>query len=245
MAEKKEKTAVRDNYLRCRVYNQEGKEVEELELPEDVFGLKINKDLVQQAVVAQMGNSRQVLAHAKDRSEVRGGGKKPWRQKGTGRARHGSIRSPIWRGGGVTFGPTKERNFSQKINKKMKQKAMKMSLASKFKDNELIILDNLNINSPKTKDMAKVINDLGKVKNDIKRSALIALAEKNENIVKAIKNIPKIGIIGINSLNIVDVLKYKYLIMTKKGISAVKGRYGNIILNVKNKNAKLKKKGKI
>ncbi|KKR02925.1 MAG: 50S ribosomal protein L4 [Parcubacteria group bacterium GW2011_GWF2_39_13b] len=222
MAEKKAKPLAKENYLRRKVYNQDGQEIEELELSEEIFGLKLNKDLIHQAVVAQMANSREAIAHVKDRSEVRGGGKKPWRQKGTGRARHGSIRSPIWRGGGVTFGPTKERNFSKKINKKMRQKALLMVLSSKAKDNELVILDDLKLNSPKTKEMAGIMKNLEKAKKDIKRSSLVVLVKKNENIVKAIKNIPKMGAIGINNLNVVDVLKYKYLIMNKEGINELK-----------------------
>lgn len=208
--------------MKVKVYNQEGKEVEELELPEEVFGLKLNKDLVHQAVVAQMANARAVIAHTKDRSEVRGGGKKPWRQKGTGRARHGSIRSPIWRGGGVTFGPTKERNFSKKINKKMRQKALLMVLSSKAKDSELVVLDDLKLSSPKTKEMVGIMKNLEKTRKDIKRSSLVALVKKDENVVKTVKNIPKMGAIGINSLNVVDVLKYKYLIMTKEGVNELK-----------------------
>jgi large subunit ribosomal protein L4 len=208
--------------MKVKVYNQEGKEVEELELPEGVFGVKLNKDLVHQTVVTQMANARESIAHTKDRSEVRGGGKKPWRQKGTGRARHGSIRSPIWRGGGVTFGPTNKRVFSKKINKKMRQKALLMVLSSKAKDNELIILDNLKINSPKTKEVAAIVKNLENIKKDIKRSVLIALAKKDENVIKAVKNIPKMGSIGINSLNVVDVLKYKYLVITKAGINGLK-----------------------
>lgn len=210
--------------MKVKVYNQEGKEVEELELPEEVFGLKLNKDLIHQAAVAQMANSRDVIAHTKDKSEVRGGGKKPWRQKGTGRARHGSIRSPIWRGGGVTFGPTKERNFSKKINKKMRQKALLMVLSGKVKDNELVVLNDLKLSSPKTKEMAGIMKNLEKAKKDIKRSSLVALVKKDENVVKAVKNIPKMGAVGINSLNVVDILKYKYLIMTKEGISELKAK---------------------
>jgi large subunit ribosomal protein L4 len=222
MAVKKEKPVVKDNHLRYGVYNQEGKEVEELELPDEVFGLKLNKNLLHQAVVAQMANSRQVIAHTKDRSEVSGGGKKPWRQKGTGRARHGSIRSPIWKGGGVTFGPTKEKNFSKKINKKMKRKALLMALSGKVKDNELILLDDLKISTPKTKELSRVIESLSKIKKDFKRGALIALENKEENIIKAVKNIPKFSTIGIRNLNIVDILKYKYLLMTKDGVNKLK-----------------------
>ena len=205
-----------------KVYNQEGKEVGQTQLPAEVFGLPMNNDLVHQAVVAQMANSRQVLAHAKDRSEVSGGGKKPWRQKGTVRARHGSIRSPIWRGGGVTFGPTNNRNFSKKINKKMKRKALLMSLSGKAKDNEIIVLDELKIDEPKTKLAAKILDDLAKIKKDVRKGALVLMAEKNENAIRAIRNIPKLETIGSKSLNIVDVLKYKYLIMTKDGIEKIR-----------------------
>jgi len=220
------KSEAAENNLRCRVYNQEGKEVGETQLPAEVFGLKINKNLVHQAMVAQMANSRQVLAHAKTRAEVRGGGKKPWRQKGTGRARHGSIRSPIWRGGGVTFGPTKERNFSKKINKKMKRKALLMVLSGKAKDNELVVLDDLKLKKGKTKEMAEVIKNLkSKVKNDFDKGALFIFGKKDENIVKAIKNIPKMKTIGIGSLNIVDILKKKYLAMMKNDIVVMKDFY--------------------
>ena len=214
-----------ENKLRCGVYNQEGKEVEEMQLPAEVFGLKLNRDLVHQAVVAQMANSRQVIAHTKTRAEVRGGGKKPWRQKGTGRARHGSIRSPIWIGGGVTFGPTKERNFSKKINKKMRRKALLMVLSGKAKDNELVVLDDLKLSEPKTKLMDKVIASLVRVKKDIKKGALIALGQKDDNVIKAVKNIPKINTIGINSLNVVDVLSKKYLVMTKESVKATKDMF--------------------
>ena len=136
--------------MKTDLYNQAGEIINQVELPDQVFGLKINSDLLYQAVMAQLGNSRQVLAHTKGRSEVRGGGKKPWRQKGTGRARHGSIRSPIWKGGGVTFGPTKERNFSKTINKKMKRKALFMALSSKVTDQQLMVFDHLSIEKPKT-----------------------------------------------------------------------------------------------
>jgi len=125
------------------VYNQQGEKVGQVDLPAELFGVPLNRDLVHQVVVTQMANSRQVLAHTKDRSEVRGGGAKPWRQKGTGRARHGSIRSPIWVGGGVAFGPTKERVFAKKINKKMKRQALFMVLSSKVKDKEIVLLDKI------------------------------------------------------------------------------------------------------
>lgn len=208
--------------MKVKVYDQNGKEVGETQLPAEVFGLKVNKGLVHQAVVAQMANSRHVLAHAKDRSEVSGGGKKPWRQKGTGRARHGSIRSPIWRGGGATFGPTSSRNFAKKINKKMKQKALLMVLSGKAKDKEIIILDELKIEEPKTKLMAKVFDNLAKIRKDIGKGALVLMPERDENFIKAIKNISKMGTVGLGSLNIVDILKFRYLVMTKETINKLK-----------------------
>lgn len=150
--------------IKIKVYNQNAEAAGEIELSPKVFGMKVNNDLVHQAVVAQMANERQVIAHTKDRSEVRGGGKKPWRQKGTGRARHGSSRSPIWIGGGVTFGPRNDRNFKKRINKKMKQNAMLMVLSDKAAGNNFIILDKLEATEYKTKIFNKIISGFeGKV----------------------------------------------------------------------------------
>ncbi len=146
--------------LKLTVYNQQGEKVRELELNPKIFDLKINPKLVQQAVAAQQANARPVLAHAKDRSEVAGGGRKPWRQKGTGRARHGSIRSPLWRGGGVTFGPTKNRNWSLKINRKAKQKAILMVLTDKANNEKIILLDQLNLDQAKTKKFFAILQQL-------------------------------------------------------------------------------------
>ncbi len=146
--------------MKISTYTQNGKESGKAELPSEIFDVKMNSDLVHQVVLAQMSNQRQVIAHTKDKSEVRGGGRKPWKQKGTGRARHGSIRSPIWKGGGVTFGPTKDRNFKKKINKKMRRKALFMVLSSKVQDKEMIVLDKLKIEKPKTKEIAMVIENL-------------------------------------------------------------------------------------
>ena len=208
------------------VFNQEGKEVEKVELPAEIFGLEINEDLICQAVNAQRANTRKVIAHTKDRSEARGGGRKPWRQKGTGRARHGSIRSPIWRGGGVTFGPTKERVFTQKINKKMKRKALFMALSSKVKDKESILLDKLELTKAKTKKMAEILNKLKtKLKKDLDKGILIVLPAANEKIVKAARNIPKIKTIQADSLNVLDVLSYKYLLMPQDAVKIIKETY--------------------
>ena len=203
-----------------KVYNQEGKEISEIKLNEAIFGLPWNDDLVHQAVRVAFANQRPVLASTKDRSEVRGGGRKPWRQKGTGRARHGSIRSPLWKGGGVTFGPTSERNFKLKINKKMAQKALITALSGKAKDNEILILEDLKLSAPKTKEMAKVMLNFSQIKN-----ALLVISEPNENVKRASKNLPNLEIININNLNILDVLKYQYLILTKEGIEYLNKKY--------------------
>lgn len=188
--------------------------------------MEINQELICQAINAQRANARKVIAYTKDRSEVRGGGKKPWRQKGTGRARHGSIRSPIWRGGGVTFGPTKERVFTQKINKKMKQKALFMALSSKVQDKECVLLDKLELNESKTKKMAEILNKLGsKLKKDLNKSVLIILPSMDEKVIRAIRNIPKIKSIMANSLNVYDVLSYHYILMPKESIKIIKKTY--------------------
>jgi len=203
-----------------KVFNQEGKEVSELKLNEVIFDLPWNADLVHQAVRVALANKRQILASTKDRSEVSGGGRKPWRQKGTGRARHGSIRSPIWKGGGITFGPTKERNFKLKINKKMARKAFLTALSTKAKDSELLVLDDLKLSAPKTKEMAKIMKNFSQVKN-----SLLVLAGKNEDLKKAGRNLPNLRIINIDNLNILDILKYKHLIFTKDGIEHLNKKY--------------------
>ncbi|HUT96171.1 MAG TPA: 50S ribosomal protein L4 [Candidatus Paceibacterota bacterium] len=212
--------------IKVLVHNLDGEQVGTTSLPEEIFGVKINNDLIYQAVNAQMANSRFHLAHAKDRSEVRGGGKKPWRQKGTGRARHGSIRSPLWRGGGVTFGPKLEENFEKKINKKAKRKALFMVLTSKVQDKELIVLDELKIKEPKTKRMAEI---LGKILKEIKKpSVLIIIPKKDENIIIASKNIPSTKIIFANSLNVLDLLSFKYLLIDKEAIKMIEKTYGTV-----------------
>lgn len=204
------------------VYDQEGKEVGKVELPTEVFDMKMNDALICQALNAQKANSRKIIAHTKDRSEARGGGRKPWRQKGTGRARHGSIRSPIWRGGGVTFGPTKERVFTQKINKKMKQKALFMALSSKVEDKEFVLLDKLELVESKTKKMAEILNKIGTaLKKDLSKSVLIVLPAVDGKIVKATRNIPKIKTIQADSLNIYDILSHHYLLMPKRSIEVI------------------------
>ena len=219
-----------NNMPTINVYNIEGKKTDTAMLPLKIFDIEMNTDLVHQAVVAQLANQRQTIAHTKGRSEVQGGGRKPWRQKGTGRARHGSIRSPIWIGGGTTFGPTKERNFKKKINKKMKRKALFMVLTSKVKDNELILLDKLELKEPKTKLIAEIINNLKSQIPNLKTTTqkskfLIVMSKKDENIIRANKNIPHSKALRADSLNILDLLSFKYLLMPKEAIKVIENTY--------------------
>ena len=220
MSIKKERPDVQ-NILNIRVYNQEGKEVSDLSLNEAIFGLPWNSDLIHRAVTTISANMRQVLASTKMRGEVSGGGKKPWRQKGTGRARHGSIRSPLWRGGGITFGPTNEKNFKLNINKKMARKALLIAISGKVKDSELLILDELKLSAPKTKEMAKIMANFPQVK-----SGVFITNGKNEDIKKAGRNLSNLKIISMDNLNILDILKYKFLILTKDGVDYLNKKYG-------------------
>ncbi|MDP3057244.1 MAG: 50S ribosomal protein L4 [bacterium] len=202
--------------IKTNLYNQEGKVVGEMDLPENIFGLKPKKDLMHEAVVAQEANSRIKYAHTKTRGEVRGGGKKPFAQKHTGQARQGSIRSPIWRHGGITFGPTADASYGKKINLKKKRLALHMALASKLNDKVLYIIDDLRLADAKTKTFAKILKNLG-----VAKTALIALPKTDKNVYLASRNIPGIKSILIGSLNIVDVLRYKNLIMPKESIAAI------------------------
>ena len=199
--------------MKVTVYNQKGEETGKTELPSEIFDVKFNADLVHQVVVSQMANQRRVIAHTKDRSEVKGGGKKPWRQKGTGRARTGSIRSPLWRGGGITFGPTKEREYGKIIPKKIRRKALFAVLSQKLRDKQLIVLDELKIEKPKTKEIKKIIKN---------KSILIALPKIDKNVILSARNIPKTHTIPAKDLNCLDILKYKYLMLPKEAIEIIK-----------------------
>lgn len=215
--------------MKISIYNQKGQEMEKAELNSDIFGVKMNHSLLHQAVNAQSANSRKVIAHTKDRSEVRGGGRKPWRQKGTGRARHGSNRSPIWRGGGITFGPTNERNFTKKINKKMKRKALFMALSSKLTDNEMIMLDKLELKEAKTKQMIEIMDNLqNALDKNLQKGMLVVMPGSDEKVIQASNNIPKVKIIRADSLNILDVLKYKHLLLIKGSEKTIERIYGAI-----------------
>jgi len=207
------------------IHNQEGKETGKMNLSEAVFGLKANADLIKQAVKAQMSQARIPYAHTKTRGEVRGGGKKPWRQKGTGRARHGSTRSPIWVGGGVVFGPRKEKKFAQKINKQMKRKALFMVLSGKLRDSEMIILEDLKIKEAKTKKMALILKNLQSKFKDLNKGLVIVLPGKNENVVRASKNLPKTETLRADSLNVVDLLSKKYILLPKESVELIEKNY--------------------
>lgn len=203
--------------MNVKIYNQTGEEIGQARLPKEIFEVKINPDLVHQVVVSQLANRRQGTAHTKDRGEVRGGGRKPWRQKGTGRARHGSIRSPLWVGGGVTFGPRNEKIYKKIIPKKMRHNALLMVLSGKVKNNLVLVLDNLKIQEAKTKQMAGVLEKLpcyGK-------STLIALPTMDRNIILAARNIPQLETIQAKDLNALDLLSFQYLVMPKESIKAV------------------------
>jgi len=215
--------------MEVTVYNQKGEKAGAMDLPDGVFKLPWNADLVHQVVTSQMANLRRPVAHVKNRAEVSGGGRKPWRQKGTGRARHGSIRSPLWKGGGVTHGPTKERSFKKKVNKKMAAKALATVLSAKARDNELVILDGLLLAEPKTKEAAKVFRNLAEIKSfaDItakKNRILLALDSKNENVERAARNLPFIEINESRNITALDVLNRKYLVIPQAAIAVLAKR---------------------
>ncbi len=217
--------------VKTNIYNQNGEIVSELKLSDKVFAVKINEDLVHQAMVTQSANERQVLAHTKTKAEVRGGGKKPWKQKGTGRARAGSSRSPIWIGGGVTFGPRKDRNFSKKINKKMKQKAITMILTDRITENNLAVVDKIEMKEFSTKkfnDFVKKIENVFPNENKTKkskRSILFVNDIKDEKVVLSSRNLVGFDIINLENINIIDLLKYKNLVITESAIKNINDRY--------------------
>ncbi len=239
--------------IKINIYNQKAESVGDIKLSDKVFGVKANEALVHQAMVAQMSNERQVLAHTKDRSEVRGGGRKPWRQKGTGRARVGSIRSPIWKGGGVTFGPRSDRNFKKDINKKMKQKAMLMVLSDRVMSGNFVVLDKLEVEGFKTSVFNKMLGGLEKMirqqttdnrqQEDVKkisekptpkspperglpkRSVLLINDKKDDKIKYSGRNLAGVEIINLDNINILDLLKYRDLVLTVDGVKGLEERY--------------------
>jgi large subunit ribosomal protein L4 len=217
--------------MEATIYNQKGTEAGKIKLPEAIFGLPWNEELVHQVTVSMTGNERIPIAHTKTRGEVSGTGIKPWRQKGTGRARHGSRRSPIWVGGGIAHGPRNDRDFSRKINKKMKTKALFTVLSRKFRDGEVVFLSDISLKVPKTKEAKNVITSLSKIKEfgGIGRrnnAAFIAFEAKNENVSKSFNNFGNLEIGLTKDLNVLDILQYKYLIMTdvEKSITTLSSR---------------------
>ena len=199
-------------------YNMEGKEVGTMELNDAVFGVEINDHLVHLAVVRQLANNRQGTQKAKTRSEVSGGGRKPWRQKGTGHARQGSTRSPQWTGGGVVFAPV-PRDYSIKMNKKERRLALKSALTSRVQENKLIVLEDLTLDEAKTKAMQTVLNNLNVSK------ALVVLNEENKNVVLSTRNIPDVVTAYTNTINVFDILKYNTLILTKSAVASIEEVY--------------------
>jgi large subunit ribosomal protein L4 len=205
--------------MKVAVYNKNGEHTGEMELNPDVFGIALKEPVIHQVYTALRANARQPWADTKDKSEVRGGGKKPWRQKGTGRARHGSIRSPLWKGGGVTFGPLSIRNYKQKINKKMNQQSVKMCLSDKVKNGKLLIVESFE-NNGKTKsvfDMLKKMPGFG-------RKIIVLLNKNDESLSRSVKNIPKINLKKAVDVNVIDLLHNQYVFLAKDGIKPLEKR---------------------
>ena len=200
------------------VYNMEGKEVDKIELNDSIFGVEINEHLVHMAVLQQLANKRQGTQKAKTRSEVRGGGRKPWRQKGTGHARQGSTRSPQWTGGGVVFAPT-PRDYSFKLNKKEKRLALKSALTSRLQENKFVVVDELKLDEIKTKKFVEVLKNLNVEK------ALVVLNDMDEKVIASAANIPTVKTTQTNELNVFDVLKYDTVVVTKAAVATIEEVY--------------------
>ena len=208
--------------MQVKVYNQTGEEAGTAELPDGVFGLKWNADLVHQVVTSQAANRRSGTAHTKSRAEVRGGGRKPWQQKGTGRARHGSTRSPIWKGGGITHGPRTDKNYEKKINKKMAKKALGVVLSAKVRDHELVVMESLNFPEAKTKQVALMFRKLSGQKELAElaknKSILIGLSGKDDSARRAMRNISRVTVDEARNLNTYVVMQHKFLMLPKAAI---------------------------
>ncbi len=211
--------------MKATVYNTKGTETANIDLPAAVFEQKWNADLVHEVVTSMMANARTSTANTKGRGEVRGGGKKPWKQKGTGRARHGSRRSPIWRGGGMTHGPLSEKNYTKKINKNARAKALGVVLSKKFADGEIVFIDALTFSEPKTKEARAIVLALSGIKgveslaNKRKNAALIVIPGKNVNAEKSFMNFGNMAVAQARDINPVEILSHKYLIMVEPAAS--------------------------
>ena len=201
------------------LYNMDGKVIGDIELSENIFGTEVNEDVLYLAVESYLANQRQGTQSTKTRTEVSGGGVKPWKQKGTGRARQGSIRAPQWIKGGIALGP-KPRTYTIKLTKKVKRLALKSALSSKVNDNNIVVVDEINFSEIKTKNMVNVLNNL-----KLETNALIVLGDKNENVVRSAKNIPNVKTAYVNTINVYDILKYNKFIMTKEAAAKIEEVY--------------------
>ena len=210
--------------MKTKVYNLEGKETGEMNLSEDIFGIKIKPEVVHEVFVALTNNQREPWADTKGKGEVRGGGKKPWQQKGTGRARHGSIRSPIWKGGGVTFGPLYIRNYKTKINKKIKKLATKMCLADRAQNDSFLVVEDFNFAEPKTKLFVKFIAALPKKF----KSFLVLTPGKNDNLIRMTRNLKSIQTTRIEDVNVMDLLSHTAVIINKSGVEKLETAFSKI-----------------
>lgn len=204
---------------KVKVYNMMGEQIEEIELSEDIFGIEVNEHAVYEVVKNQLANKRQGTQSVKTRAEVRGGGRKPWRQKGTGRARQGSIRAPHFVGGGVSFAP-KPRDYSYRVPKKVRRLALKSVLTSKVENGEIIIIDDIKLDEPKTKEMVKFLTNI-----NADRKAMIVLDEKDTNVVKAARNIPNVKTALVNTINVYDIINCNSFVITKEAIKKVEEVY--------------------
>ena len=218
--------------MEATIYNTKGTEAGKLSLPESVFGLPWNADLVHQVVVSMQSTARNPIAHTKTRGEVRGGGKKPWKQKGTGRSRHGSSRSPIWVGGGVTHGPRNDKNYDRKVNRKMKAKALFTILSKKLKDGEVLFVDSFNFEKPKTTEALDVLKTLSgitgfeKLKGKKSNAAYIGVSSKNLAVNRSFSNIGSVMVDEVRNLNPLHLLQYKFVVITnpKESIDFLAGK---------------------
>jgi large subunit ribosomal protein L4 len=211
--------------MKIQVYNQQAEVVAEMDLNPKIFEVKPKAHLLAEAVRIQLSNARQGGANTKTRGEVRGGGKKPWKQKGTGRARAGSIRSPIWRGGGITFGPKANRNWELKLNQKAKTQALFMSLSDKAKEQKLIVLDKLTLPEMKTKALVKIMADLKQGLKTMGKSQLVVLSGKDENLIKSARNLTTVKTIFAKNLNLLEVLKADTLVVLKDSLPVIEKTY--------------------
>ena len=215
--------------MKVKLYTQAGKAKGTVDLPDEIFDVPMNADLLHQAVRVATSRRRRTLAHTKDRSEVRGGGRKPWRQKGTGRARHGSIRSPLWRGGGVTFGPRSDQHFARSLPQAMRRKALAVALSAKARDGEIAVLEKIELTEAKTKHMAEVVESISKGVFGVdaarrQPTMLVATTQRDEKLMRASRNLSSLRQRPAKDLNVIDVLSSRYLVFSKDAIPFFKDR---------------------